>query len=133
MYAQGIAISTFALYTINNKITCNFPCIIKIFKNILRELITINNIELKKPNRLKEFFHRCYNRIEDILFFIISKLPEKFIPEPLMLFMDKYTSKRIAELKHQLIKNNWRTVALEKVVVDISKVQRSHEKSTLDD
>lgn len=96
-------------------------------------MITINNIELKKPNRLKEFFHRYYNRMEDILFFIVSKLPEKFISEPLMIFMDKYTSKRIAELKHQLIKDNWRTVALEKVVDDISIMQRSHEKSTSDD
>lgn len=71
--------------------------------------------------------------MEDMLFFIISKLPEKFIPHPLMVFLDKYTTKRIAELKHQLIKDNWRTVALEKVVDDISKVQRSHENSTSDD
>lgn len=71
--------------------------------------------------------------MEDMLFFIISKLPEKFIPHPLMVFLDKYTTKRIAELKHQLIKDNWRTVVLEKVVDDISKEQRSNEKSTSDD
>ena len=39
----------------------------------------------------------------------------------------------VAELKHQIIKDYWRTVALEKVVDDISKEQRSHEKSTSDD
>ena len=71
--------------------------------------------------------------MEDILFSIISKLPEKLIPHPFMVFLDNYTTKRIAELKHQLIKDNWRTVALEKVVDDISTVQRSHEKSTSDD
>ena len=71
--------------------------------------------------------------MEDMLFYIISKLPEKFIPHPLMVFLDKYTTKRIAELKHQLIKDNWRTVVLEKVVDDISKEQRSNEKSTSDD
>lgn len=93
----------------------------------------IINIELKKPNRLKDFWHRCYNQIEDILFFLISKLPEKLIPHFLMEWLDLYTTKRIAELKHQIIKDNWRTVALEKIVEVISKEQRTHEKSTSDD
>lgn len=93
----------------------------------------IIDIEIKKPNRIKEFFHRCYNQIEDIIFFIISKLPEKWIPHFLMEWLDRYTTKRIAELKHQIIKDNWRTVALEKIVDDISKEQRTHKESTLDD
>ena len=91
----------------------------------------IIDIEIKKPNRLKEFFHRCYNRIEDMIFFIISKLPENMIPHFLMEYIDQYTTKRIAELKHQIIKDNWRTVALEKIVDDISKGQRTHKESTL--
>ncbi|MBD5491212.1 MAG: hypothetical protein HDR16_03585 [Lachnospiraceae bacterium] len=36
----------------------------------------INRIELKDRNRIKEFIHNLYNRLEDLLFTIISKLPE---------------------------------------------------------
>ncbi|MDE6313041.1 MAG: hypothetical protein K2M46_05385 [Lachnospiraceae bacterium] len=50
-----------------------------------------------------------------------------------MEWLDRYTNKRIAELKHQIIKNNWRIVALEKTVDDISKEQRTHKESTSDD
>ena len=69
--------------------------------------------------------------MEDVMFFIISKLPEKLIPNFLMKWLDRYTNKRIAELKHQIIKDNWRTVALERIVDDISTKQRSHKESTL--
>lgn len=48
-----------------------------------------------------------------------------------MEWLDLYTTKRIAELKHQITKDNWRTVALEKIVDDISKEQQTHEKEHL--
>ena len=67
--------------------------------------------------------------MEDMIFFIISKLPESLIPHFLMEWLDRYTTKRIAELKHQIIKDNWRTVALEKIVDDISKEQRNMKKA----
>lgn len=58
------------------------------------------DIEIKKRNRLKEVFHKIHSKSEDILFSIIQKLPEKFIPAFLMVQMEHYTNKRISELKH---------------------------------
>lgn len=67
----------------------------------MKELIIIN-IELKDSNSLKEFFHKLHYKIEDIVFSIITKIPEKFIPTVLMDWLDQYTTKRMNELDQQL-------------------------------
>ena len=77
------------------------------------------NIEIKKPNRLKEFSSRCHDHAENILFWIIQRMPERFIPNFLMDWLDRYTTKRIAQLKQQIIKDNWKEVGLEKALDDI--------------
>ena len=77
------------------------------------------NIEIKKHNRLKEFSTRCHDHAENILFWIIQRMPERFIPNFLIDWLDRYTSKRIAQLKQQIIKDNWKEVGLEKALDDI--------------
>lgn len=77
------------------------------------------NIEIKKPNRLKKFSICCHDHAENILFRIIQRMPERFIPNFLMDWLDRYTSKRIAQLKQQIIKDNWKEVTLEKALDDI--------------
>lgn len=77
------------------------------------------NIEIKKHNRLKEFSIRCHDHAENILFWIIQRMPERFIPNFLIDWLDRYTSKRIAQLKQQIIKDNWKEVGLEKALDDI--------------
>lgn len=77
------------------------------------------NIEIKKRNRLKEFFHKLHDRAEDVLFSIIQKLPDRFIPSSLMNWTERYTDKRIAELKQQIIRDRWQTIKLEKAVDNI--------------
>ena len=67
------------------------------------ELIQID-IELKDRNRLKEFFQNFHSKLENLLFTIIQKLPEKLIPSPIMNWLDRYMDKRIGELKQQIIK-----------------------------
>jgi len=79
------------------------------------ELITID-IELKDRNLLKEFFHNFHSKAEDLLFDIISKVPERFIPSPLMEWLDKYLDKRISELKQESIKQTWRNMYLQDAV-----------------
>jgi len=81
-------------------------------------LITIN-IEIKDHNRSKEFFSNLHSRAEDMLFSIISKLPERFIPSPLMNWLDRYLDKRISELKQEAIKQAWRTMYLQEAVDNI--------------
>ena len=91
------------------------------------------DIEIKKRNRLKEVFHKIHSKSEDILFSIIQKLPEKFIPISLMNWMEHYTNKRIAELKQQIIRNRWHTIELEKAVDKISSMQQDKNKAPSED
>ena len=78
-------------------------------------------IELKNPNHIKDLLHKTYDKLEDLLFSIIQRTPEKFIPNSLMNWIDHYTNKRLAELKQQIIRNNWHTIELEKAVDNIHK------------
>ena len=82
------------------------------------------NIEIQKPNRFKDLLHKIFNRLEDLMFSIIQKLPEKMIPHFLMDWMEHYTNKRLSELKQQIIRNRWHTIELEKVVDSIHNRQQ---------
>lgn len=79
------------------------------------------NIEIKKPNRFKDLLNKIYSRLEDLLFFIIKRTPDKIIPDFLMKWLEKYTEKRLLQLKQEVIRNRWRTVELEKSVDKINK------------
>ncbi len=81
-------------------------------------MITID-IELKDRNRIKEFFQKLYNKLEDIAFSIIQKIPEKFLPNWLMNWFEKYLDKRINALKQQSIKMTWKNMYLQNAVDDI--------------
>ena len=87
--------------------------------------MNIIDIVIKKRSFLKDFFHKIHNKLEDLLFKIIMKLPDRFIPSALMDWLDRYTTKRINQLKQQNIKNTWRNLYLQKAVDDISKQQQS--------
>lgn len=81
----------------------------------------IIDIEIKDRNRLKEFFHKLHSRLENITFSIIQRIPEKFIPQWFMNWLEKYLDKRISELKHQSIKMTWRNMYMQNAVNDIRK------------
>ena len=82
-------------------------------------------IEIKKPNRFKNLIHKIYNRLEDLLFAIIQKIPEKHMPSFLMNWLEHYTNKRLSELQNQIIRKRWQTIELEKAVDNIRKRQQS--------
>ena len=82
-------------------------------------------IEIKKPNRFKDLIHKIYNRLEDLLFAIIQKIPEKHIPSFLMNWLEHYTNKRLSELQSQIIRKRWQTIELEKAIDNIRKRQQS--------
>ena len=65
---------------------------------------------------MKDFFHNLHSKCEDFLFTLILKLPEQFIPHSVMEWLDRYTTKRINQLKQQNIKLAWNKVELQKVV-----------------
>ncbi|MFG6324283.1 MAG: hypothetical protein K1W41_23645 [Lachnospiraceae bacterium] len=88
----------------------------------------IIDIELKDHNHIKEFFHKLHNRLEDIAFSIIQRIPEKVIPHWLMNWLEKYLDKRINELKQQSIQMTWRNMYLQNAVNEIHSAD--HKEST---
>lgn len=90
------------------------------------------DIEIRPHNPIKEFFHKLHSRLEDILFAIIQKLPEKLIPHWLMDWLDRYATKRINELKQQTIKQTWRNMYLKNSVTKIHNQQQDTEKAPSD-
>lgn len=91
----------------------------------------IIEIEIKDRSKVKEFLSMLNSKIEDLMFELLQKVPERFIPHSLMEWLDKYLTKRIQQLKQQNIKNTWRNVYLEKVVNDIN--SRTQKEAPLDD
>ena len=83
------------------------------------------DIEIKKPNHLKEFFQKLFSKIEDVFFEIILKLPERFIPSWLMNYLERYTTKRINQLKQDTVKQTWKNMYLQSAVEEISNRQKS--------
>lgn len=83
------------------------------------------DIEIKKRSRVKELFHKLHSTSEDLLFKLIMRLPEEFLPSALMEWLDRYTTKRIRQLEMQNVKQTWRNVYLQKAVDDISNQQQS--------
>lgn len=79
----------------------------------------IINIELKPRNKFEIFLHETYDKLEDIVFDIILKVPERFIPSFLMKHIEHYIDKRTQALQQQIIKQRWQQVALEQAVSDI--------------
>lgn len=79
----------------------------------------IINIELKPRNKFETFLHETYDKLEDIVFDIILKVPERFIPSFLMKHIEHYIDKRTQALQQQIIKQRWQQVALEQAVSDI--------------
>lgn len=82
------------------------------------------DIELKDHNKTKEFFRKLRNTLEDLVFSIILKMPDRFIPQWLMNWITHYADKRIQELNQQIIKNIWTQDALERALSDIHSQQR---------
>lgn len=93
----------------------------------------IIDIELKDRNRLKDFFQNFHSRLEDLLFTIISKLPERFIPSAMMEWLNRYLDKRISELKQESIKLNWKNMYLQTAVDEIHTRQHDEKETPLDD
>ena len=78
-------------------------------------------IEIKDRNKFKEFFHKVRNKSEDLLFSIIQKIPERFIPSFILEWLDRYTDRRINQLKQEQIKATWKKMYLQDAVNQIRK------------
>lgn len=87
----------------------------------------MKQIDLKPRNPLQELLDKSHSKAEDLLFSIIQHLPA--VPSFLANWLEKYMDKRIAELQHETIKQQWDKISLEKVVDDIHDRQQGKEKA----
>lgn len=83
---------------------------------IVMEGVIKIHIELKKPNRFKDMLHKIGSKLEDMMFSILLKLPERMIPSFLMNQIEKYINKQISKTKQEIIKDRWKQVALNEVL-----------------
>ena len=81
--------------------------------------MNIINIEIHKQNRLKDLLHKIHYNIEETAFKLFDRIPEKYISACLIKWIDKYTNKRLNELKQQITHSKWQTMELEKAINNI--------------
>lgn len=91
------------------------------------------DIEIKDRSKLQVFLHKVHSKLEDLMFALIQKLPEKYIPQSLMNWLDRYTTKRLNELKQQTIQQTFKNVYLEKAVDDIANRQQNEKEAPSED
>lgn len=66
------------------------------------------------------------SKSEDIVFSVIQHLP--IVPSFLMNWANDYLSRRIAELEHETIRQQWDKASLEKTLSEIYERQQDKEK-----
>lgn len=91
------------------------------------------DIEIKRRNLTKEFFHKIHGKLEDIMFSIIQHIPQKFISRWLMNWLDRYTDKRLAQLKQQSVKMSWYNMYLQSTTNEIHTRQQDAKEAPSDD
>ena len=79
----------------------------------------IIEIEIKPRSRAKELFDMIKDKSEDLMFSIITKLPERMIPSQIMQWLTTYLDRRTQELQQEIIRQQWQKVYLEKAVSEI--------------
>lgn len=82
------------------------------------------DIEIRPKNILKEFLSNLHDKLEDILFFLIRKTPDKFMPSSIMSWFENYLDKRSKELQQEILRQQWRQVHLERAVKEIHTPQQ---------
>ena len=87
----------------------------------------MKQIDLNPRNPLQELLDKSHSKAEDLLFSIVQHLPA--VPSFLANWLERYMDKRIAELQHETIKQQWDKISLEQVVNDIHDRQQGKEKA----
>lgn len=80
------------------------------------------NITITPHNPIKDFFHKIASKIEDCIFTLFGRLPDRLIPAFVLNWMERYTDRRLTELKAQIIKSKW-TAAEEQKILEQNRQQ----------
>ena len=73
------------------------------------------------------------DKSEDLMLSIITKLPERMIPSPVMQWLTAYLDRRRHELQQEIIRQQWKKVYLEKAVSEIHNRQQDKIKAPQED
>lgn len=87
------------------------------------------NYEITPRNRAKDFSRQIHDKLENFLFWILQKIPERFIPSALMHWADRYLDKRIHQLKQETNRQNWNKSYLDQALKEIRYGQQAKEKA----
>lgn len=79
-------------------------------------------IEIEQPSKLKETARKIKSKSEDILFTIVEKIPDGFIPPFIMSWLSRYLDNQISKLNQQVVQERWKTVELEQLYRDIKEL-----------
>lgn len=77
------------------------------------------DIEIKPKSKIKAFLSKLQDKSEDLLFSIVQKLPESFIPASFMNWLDRYIDKCIKKIQEDITRQKWQQIYLEKAIEEI--------------
>ena len=97
----------------------HFPIINVILSvSYIEELIAIR-IELKPESKFEKLTSKLHNNFENILFSLIQKIPERFIPQFIINWVGHYATKRTQQLQQDILRQRWQQVELERFLQEI--------------
>lgn len=84
------------------------------------------NYEITPRNRAKDFSNQIRSIFDNFIFWIVKNIPQKFLPDLILILLDDYIEKRVRELRLETIKQAWDIAYLEK---ELEKLQQSKNKA----
>lgn len=54
-----------------------------------------------------------FNRIEDVIFFILLRIPKSLIPSFILIHLEHYLYQRTNTLQCEIIRNRWKNIELD--------------------
>lgn len=84
------------------------------------------NHKIPPRNRAKDFFRQIRSIFDNFIFWIVKNIPQKFLPDLILILLDDYIDKRVRELQHETIKQAWDIAYLKK---ELEKLKQTKNKA----
>ena len=65
-----------------------------------------------------------YNKIEDIIFSILLRMPKSLIPSFILIRLEHYLYQRANALQYEIIRNRWKNIELDTALEKIKTQQQ---------
>ena len=65
-----------------------------------------------------------FNRIEDVIFFILLRIPKSLIPSFILIHLEHYFYQRINTLQCEIVHNRWKNIELDTTLKKIKTRQQ---------